>query len=98
MNQATMQEAWNQLMDGHKQVYHKHGFYALGDAYIISGKDKKYKDQVILIERCEKLQHNHWEFKCSKKDCKFQPTITTNGDDNKGNLKRKAPKLQIIEE
>lgn len=97
MSRTTMQDAWNKLLDGHRQVYTKVGFYALGNAYTISGKNKIYKDQVVLVERRDKLQHNHWEFKCNTKDCKYQPTITQNGDDDKGNLKRKAPKLQIVE-
>lgn len=66
-------------------------------SYSISSKNKIYKDQIVLVEHRDKSQYNHWELKCNTKECKYHPTITQNGDDDKGKLKCKAPRLQIIE-
>lgn len=97
MAHITPKEAWNLLLDGHKQVYTKLGFFALGDAYLITNECIEYKGQIVLVEHRDKHQYNHWGYRCSTKDCKFQPTITSNGDDGYGSLKRKAPQLKIVE-
>jgi hypothetical protein len=88
------QSAWEALMSLNKRHYVATGFYALGDAYLISSKDRKYKNQIVLVEHCGRLQINHWAYVCNQTECP-QPTITTNGDDGKGNLKRKAPSLKV---
>jgi hypothetical protein len=89
------QQAWNALIGLDKRYYVSTGFYALGDAYLISGKDPKYKNIIVLVEHQQKTQINHWEYQCNKSECSQQPTIETNGDDGKGNLKRKAPSLKV---
>jgi hypothetical protein len=89
------QSAWDALMFLNKRHYISTGFYALGDAYLISGKDSKYKNKIVLVEHCQKSQINHWDWTVSKSECSQQPTIETNGDDGKGNLKRKAPSLKV---
>jgi hypothetical protein len=88
------QQAWDALMSLNKRHYISTGFYALGDAYLISGKDQKYRNIIVLVEHREKSQINHWEYQCNKSECP-QPTITTNGDDGNGNLKRKALSLKV---
>lgn len=90
-----LQEAWDALMGLDKRHYVATGFYALGDAYLISGQDLAYKGKIVLIEHRQRTQINHWEFTCNRLQCSQQPTITTNGDDGKGNLKRKAPSLKV---
>ncbi|WP_193200414.1 hypothetical protein [Nostoc sp. MG11] len=55
------QQAWNTLMSLNKRHYVSTGFYALGDAYLISGKDPKYKNIIVLVEHRQKAQINHWE-------------------------------------
>ncbi|MBW4557111.1 MAG: hypothetical protein KME59_14415 [Trichormus sp. ATA11-4-KO1] len=92
-----LQEAWDTLMGIDKRYYISTGFYALGDAYLLSDKNPQYKNQIVLVEHRHKLQINHWNWTCKKSDCVKQPTILTNGDDGKGNLKRKAPSLTIYE-
>ncbi len=87
------QLAWEALMFLNKRHYVTTGFYALGDAFLIS-KDPKHKNKIVLVEHCGKLQINHWEWTINKSECP-QPTITTNGDDGNGNLKRKAPSLKV---
>ncbi|MBW4457068.1 MAG: hypothetical protein KME55_32840 [Nostoc indistinguendum CM1-VF10] len=84
-------EAWNALMSLNKPHYIATGFYALGDAYLISGKDPKYKNTIILVEHRQKTQINHWEHRWNKSECSQQPTIETNNGDGRGNLNRKAP-------
>jgi hypothetical protein len=93
--QQETQSAWDALMSLNKRHYVSTGFYALGDAYLISGKDPKYKNIIVLVEHQQKTQINHWEYQCNKSECSQQPTIETNGDDGKGNLKRKAPSLKV---
>ncbi len=88
-------EAWNALLGLDKRHYVSTGFYALGDAYLISRKDPKYKNIIVLVEHRQKTQINHWEYQCKKSECSQQPTIETNGDDGQGNLKRKAPSLKV---
>lgn len=88
------QQAWDALMFLNKRYYISTGFYALGDAYLISGKDPKYKNKIVLVEHHQKTQINHWNYQCKKSECP-QPTITTNGDDGNGNLKRKATSLKV---
>ncbi|MFN6564237.1 MAG: hypothetical protein RMY28_031210 [Nostoc sp. ChiSLP01] len=90
-----LQEAWDALMGLDKRHYVATGFYALGDAYLISGKDPNYKGKIVLIEHRQRTQINHWDWTILKSQCSQQPTITTNGDDDKGNLKRKAPSLKV---
>lgn len=87
--------AWDLLKGIDKKYYISTGFYALGDAYILSGKNPQYKNQVVLVEHRGRLQINHWDFICSRSECKNQPTITTNGDDGQCNLNRKAPVLKV---
>jgi hypothetical protein len=89
------QLAWDALMQLNKRHYVATGFYALGDAYLISEKDPKYKGLIVLVEHRQKTQINHWQYQCKKSECSQQPTITTNGDDGNGNLKRKAPSLKV---
>ncbi|MBD6620958.1 hypothetical protein FNW02_35835 [Komarekiella sp. 'clone 1'] len=89
------QQAWDALMSLNKRYYISTGFYALGDAYLISGKDLKYKNQIVLVEHRQKSQINHWDWTINKSECRQQPTITTNGDDGNGNLKRKAVSLKV---
>ncbi|WP_341530081.1 hypothetical protein WKK05_12760 [Nostoc sp. UHCC 0302] len=89
------ESAWNALMGLDKRHYIATGFYALGDAYLISGKDPKYKGLIVLVEHRQKTQLNHWQYQCKRSECSQQPTITTNGDDGNGNLKRKAPSLKV---
>ncbi|MBD2683582.1 MULTISPECIES: hypothetical protein [Nostoc] len=91
-----LQEAWDALMGLDKRHYVATGFYALGDAYLISGKDPNYKGKIVLVEHRQKTQINHWEFTCNRSQCSQQPTITTNGDEGKGNLKRKAQCLKVF--
>jgi hypothetical protein len=93
--QKETQSAWDALISLNKRHYILTGFYALGDAYLISGKDPKYKNIIVLVEHREKSQINHWDRTVSKSECSQQPTIETNGDDGKGNLKRKAPSLKV---
>lgn len=95
MNQQ--QQAWDALMGIDKRFYISTGFYALGDAYQISNKNPQYKNKIVLVEHRHKLQINHWDYTCKKSDCGKQPTITTNGDDGNGNLKRKAPSLKVLQ-
>ncbi|MBD2496761.1 hypothetical protein [Nostoc sp. FACHB-280] len=92
--QQEKQLAWDALMGVDKRAFVSTGFYALGDAFTISSKDPKYKNKIVLVEHRGKLQINHWDFTCNSSECK-SPTITTNGDDGQGNLKRKAPSLQV---
>ncbi|WGV29146.1 hypothetical protein [Halotia branconii] len=94
MSNQQHQAAWDALMSLNKRHYIATGFYALGDAFLISGKDPQYKNKIVLVEHCGKLQINHWDWTTDKSQCR-QPTITTNGDDNNGNLKRKAPSLKV---
>jgi hypothetical protein len=96
--QQEKQQAWDALMSINKRHYVTTGFYALGDAYLISNKNPKYKNQIVLVEHRGKSQINHWDFTCKKSECNRQPTITTNGDDGQGNLKRKAQSLKILTE
>jgi hypothetical protein len=56
------QSAWDALMFLNKRHYVSTGFYALGDAYLISGKDPKYKNIIVLVEHRQKTQINHWEY------------------------------------
>ncbi|MCC5639828.1 hypothetical protein LC593_29180 [Nostoc sp. CHAB 5844] len=93
--QQEVQFAWDTLMLGGKRHYVLTGFYALGDAFLISNKDPKRKNQIVLVEHREKLQINHWDFVCPMSECNRQATITTNGDDGNGNLRRKAPSLKV---
>jgi hypothetical protein len=95
MNQQ--QEAWDILMGLNKKHYVPTGFYTLGDAYLISDKNPQYKNKIVLIEHRGKLQINHWDYTSKKSDCGKQPIILTNGDDGKGNLKRKALSLKVYE-
>jgi hypothetical protein len=95
MNQQQLQEAWDALMNSYKRYYISTGFYALGDAFLISNKNPKYKNQIVLVEHRLKQQINHWEFVCQMSECNRQGTITTNGDDGNGNLKRKAISLKV---
>ncbi|WP_191761962.1 hypothetical protein [Komarekiella delphini-convector] len=44
------QQAWDTLMSLNKRHYVSTGFYTLGDAYLISGKDLKYKNIIVLVE------------------------------------------------
>lgn len=90
-----LKEAWDLLKGIDRKCYVLTGFYALGDAYLLSGKNAQYKNQVVLVEHRGKSQINHWDFTCSRSECKNQPTITTNGDDGQGNLLRKAPVLKV---
>ncbi|MBE9039050.1 hypothetical protein [aff. Roholtiella sp. LEGE 12411] len=89
------QQAWDALMSLNKRHYVSTGFYALGDAYLISGKDLKYKNVIVLVEHHQKTQINHWDWTINKSECRQQPTITTNGDDGNGNLKQKALSLKV---
>lgn len=93
----NFQEAWQRLLSGDKRVYTKLGFFALGDAYLITDKNPAYKNQIVLVEHREKTQYNHWNYRCDRSECKFLPTIATNGDDGGGTLKRKAPRLKVYE-
>ncbi len=93
--QQQTQQAWDALMGIDKRHYVLTGFYALGDAFLISGKNPTYQNQIVLVEHCGKSQINHWDFRCNRSECRQQPSITTNGDDGHGNLKRKAPSLQV---
>ncbi|MBU7586198.1 MAG: hypothetical protein KAF91_25590 [Nostoc sp. TH1S01] len=92
--QQELQQAWDALMGVDKRHYVSTGFYSLGDAFLISSKDPKRRNQIVLVEHRLKQQINHWDFICNSSECK-SPTITTNGDDGQGNLKRKAPSLQV---
>jgi hypothetical protein len=94
---VSCKEAWNRLMNGDKRVYSRLGFFALGDAESISGA-KEYKHEIVLVERREKHQYNHWGYRCKRSECKYQPSIFTNGDDGMGGLKRKAPRLKLLSE
>ncbi|MBD2471426.1 hypothetical protein [Nostoc sp. FACHB-145] len=93
--QQEKQLAWDALMGVDKRHYVSTGFYALGDAFLISSKDPKRRNQIVLVEHRLKQQINHWDFTCNSSECK-SPTITTNGDDGNGNLKRKAQSLQVL--
>jgi len=93
--QQEKQLAWDALMGVDKRHYVSTGFYALGDAFLISSKNPKYKNQIVLVEHRLKQQINHWDFICPMSECNRQATITTNGDDGNGNLKRKAPSLKV---
>jgi hypothetical protein len=95
MKQQQQLEAWNLLKGIDKRYYTSTGFYALGDAYILSGKNPQYKNQAVLVEHRGKLQVNHWDWTCELSECKCKPTITTNGDDGECNLKRKAESLKV---
>ncbi|RCJ24056.1 hypothetical protein A6770_28840 [Nostoc minutum NIES-26] len=92
--QQELQQAWNALMGVDKRYYILTGFYALGDAFLISSKNHMYKNQIVLVEHRHREQINHWDFTCNQSECK-SPTITTNGDDGQGNLNRKAPSLKV---
>ncbi|WP_414756688.1 hypothetical protein [Anabaena sp. CCY 9910] len=95
MQLKHLKEAWDLLKGVDKRYYTSTGFYALGDAYILSGKNPQYKNQVILVEHRGKSQINHWEQTCPLSECKIRPTVITNGDDGQCNLNRKAPVLQV---
>jgi hypothetical protein len=92
--QQETQSAWDALMFLNRRHYVLTSFYALGDAYLISGKDPKHKNKIVLVEHRQKHQINHWDYQCNKSECP-QPIIETNGDDGQGNLKRKAPSLKV---
>lgn len=96
MSQQQLKEAWDLLKGVDKRHYVKTGFYALGNAYILSGKNPQYENKAVLVEHRGKLQINHWNWTCSTSECKNQPTITTNGDDGQCNLKRKAESLKVL--
>jgi hypothetical protein len=93
--QQEIQSAWDALMSLNKRWFVSTGFYALGNAYLISGKNPTYKNQIVLVEHRHKSQINHWDWTIKKSQCSRQPTITTNGDDGEGNLNRKAPSLKV---
>ncbi|RCJ40074.1 hypothetical protein A6770_38420 [Nostoc minutum NIES-26] len=92
--QQELQLAWDALMGVDKRHYVSTGFYALGDAFLISSKDPKRRNQIVLVEHRYREQINHWDFICNQSECK-SPTITTNGDDGQGNLKRKTQSLKV---
>ena len=94
--QQQLKEAWNLLKGVDKRHYVPTGFYALGDAYILSGKNPQYQNKVVLVEHRGKTQINHWDWTCPLSECKCKPTIITNGDDGNCNLKRKAESLKSL--
>lgn len=48
--QQEKQIAWDALKGIDKRHYVATGFYALGDAFLISGKDRQYKNMIVLVE------------------------------------------------
>lgn len=84
MKHITPSDAWASLLNGEQQVKTKFGFFALGDAFQITGECKAYEDQIVLVEHRGNHQYNHWGHRCHKDKCQYQPTITTNGDDGCG--------------
>lgn len=96
-NQDICQTAWERLLAGDKCYYTNLGFFALGDAFLISGKNPAYKDEIVLVEHRWRTQYNHWGWRIKRLECRAQPTIAMNGDDGFGILKRKAPSLKTYE-
>ena len=91
----NLSQIWEYLRKGNKKYYTKLGFFALGDAYLISGQNSAYEDCIVLVEHRERHQYNHWGFLIKKSEISFPATIFTNGDDNYGKLNRKALSLKL---
>jgi|GEM_PF-4412093 len=89
---------WNTLLSGTNRYYTRLGFFMLGDAYLISGKNPVYKDEIVLVEHRERRQYNHWGFRCPRQDCRYAHVVCeSNGDDGNGKLNKKARRLKVLE-
>ena len=60
------------------KVGSKHGYYALGDAYNITGM-YEHRNKIVLVElrfgNFTFSQYNHWKFICDQRSILANPTV-----------------------
>lgn len=72
------------LLDNHhvKRVGTIFGYFALGDAYTISGNNPFYQGQLVLVEFCfgqfTRSQKNHWGCRIERRPGHPAPTVFAN--------------------